>query len=72
MKKWFIKLVVNKIIKLAMDKADVTVYVESAADAVDAYLDKNIGEATSENIQDAVVTWINTTVNAFTEKLKSN
>jgi len=72
MKKWIIGLVVNKIIKLAIEKADVTPYVEIAADAVDAYLDKHIGETNSEKIQKAVVKWINKTVKAFTEKLSSN
>jgi len=72
MKKWLIGLIVKRIIKLAQEKADVTPYVEAAADAVDSYLDKNIGETTSEQIQDAVVVWINKTVKAFTEKLKNN
>jgi len=72
MKKWITKLVINKIIKLAMDQADVTPYVETAADAVDKYLDKVVGMETSETIQNAVVTWINKTVTAFTEKLQSN
>jgi len=72
MKKWIIGLVVNKIIKLAIEKADVTLYVEIAADAVDTYLDKHIGETNSEKIQKAVVAWINKTTKAFTKKLESN
>jgi len=72
MKNWIIKLIVNKIIKLAMKKADVTPYVEAAADAVDIYLDKTIGEVSSENVQTAVVVWINQTVTAFTKKLENN
>jgi len=72
MKKWIIKIIVNKIIKLAMAKADVTVYVESAADAVDSYLDKVAGVETSETVQKAVVAWINKTVTAFTKKLEEN
>lgn len=72
MKKWIISLVVNRIIKLAVAKADVTPYVEAAADAVDAYLDKHIGETNSEKIQKAVVSWINKTTKAFTKKLESN
>ena len=72
MKKWIIGIVVKKIIKLAMEKADVTIYVEAAADAVDGYLDKVAGEKTSETVQKAVVTWINQTVTAFTKKLEEN
>jgi len=72
MKNWIIKLIVNRVIELALDKADVTPYVEAAADAVDTYLDKHIGETNSEKIQKAVVKWINKTVKAFTEKLDSN
>ena len=72
MKNWIIKFVINKVIKLAMEKADVTPYVEIAADAADEYLDKHMGTSNSQLLQDAVVVWVNTTVTAFTEKLKNN
>ena len=72
MRKWIINLVVKKLIKLAVGKADVTPYVKAAANAVDEYLDKNLGETSSEAIQTAVITWINQTVTAFTEELKKD
>ena len=72
MKNWIIKFITNKVIKLAMEKADVTPYVQAAADAADEYLDKHMGTANSQLLQDAVVVWVNTTVTAFTEKLNSN
>ena len=72
MKKWLVRKIVGWIINLAMKKADVTQYAISAADSIDEYADKHLGETTSQQIQDAVVTWINLTVTAFTERLKKN
>jgi hypothetical protein len=71
-KRWFTKFIMKRIIDLAIKKADITPYVIAAADSVDEYMDKKLGQATSQQIQDAVVTWINQTVTAFTERLKSN
>ena len=72
MRKWFINLIVKKIIKLAVEKADVTPYVIAAANAADAYLDKNLGDVSSEAIQTAVSEWLNKTVTAFVEELKKD
>ena len=72
MKKWIIKLIVGKIIKMAVTKADTTSYIEIAADVVDKSLDKMIGEKSSEILQDTLVEWLNINVKAFTKRLKKN
>jgi len=71
-KRWIIKMMVNRIIKLAMKKADITPYVIAAADSVDEFMDEKLGQTHSQQVQDAVVTWINLVVTAFTERLKEN
>ena len=72
MKKWIIKLIVGKVIKMAIAKTDTTSYIEIAADVVDKSLDKVMGETSSEILQDTLVQWLNINVKAFTKRLKKN
>jgi hypothetical protein len=71
-RRWITKLIVNRVIKLAIKKADITPYVIDAADAVDEYMDKKLGQQTSQQVQDAITDWINKTVLALTDRLKNN
>ena len=71
-KQWCIGFVAIKLVKAAINKADVADYAITAADAVDKYLDKTLGEKRSEEIQVQISKWLKKTVKVFTDKLNSN
>jgi len=68
----FLGWIVIKIVKAALAKADVKPYAVLGATVTDKYLDKYLGEKTSEEIQNEVVGWIQSTVNAFSDELRQN
>ena len=72
LKEWAINLVVKKLVKLALKKADVAPYAIQAAKAADKYLDKYLGETASEDVQNQVIVWLEGLVDSFTAELKSD
>ena len=58
------------LVSLVLKKADVAPYAVEWAKAVDKALDKQLGDKSSEKVQDSLVVWINKLVNSFTQELQ--
>lgn len=71
-REWVVGYIAKKVVKLALDKADVKPYAKIAATSADKYLDKALGEKTSEEVQLLVVEWLEGVVKEFTTELREN